>query len=404
MARRRVRNPLVLILALLALATAAAALAAPRPVALDSSFGTGGVVSSGTIMPGFHEAGGIAVTARRDILLASEGIGGVTLARFFPGGDLDSGYAKGVGLVQLPNLTGIGDVVAAEDESAFVLTESTTVTKVGRRGAVATGFGDEGSVQIPALDPRFEALHFRALAALPDGGVLAAGLRFGSPRMVVVRLLADGRPDPGFGEDGLATVPIAGRGSGAFTVAVQANGRIVLGGYALGRPALARLLAGGRPDRSFGGDGVVLAPKRLRGRVTALSLQPHGGILVAGPGIAWRNKGNGVFLLRYGRTGERDPRFGPRGLAARLPRYATPTAMAAIGGRFLLSATGPEASLKLFSRRGRPLDSLEGAPGIPSRQFHGIHAAAQAGKLLFAWTPPHRIGHGEIRLERFLVR
>ncbi len=404
MPRRPIRTPLALLAALLALAAGAGgASAAPRPLMLDPFFGTGGVVSSGTFMPGFHRAGGLAVTARRAILLASSGQGGVTLARFYPDGDLDSGYAAGVGVLRLPSLSAADDVVARSDEGAYLLTEGTTVTRVGPSGLLSEGFGG-GSVYVPGLDPRLASLHFWSLAALPDGGVLVAGIRFGSPRMVVVRLLADGTPDPAFGEAGLATVPIAGRGSGAFEVAVGPDGRIVLGGYAEGRPALARLLADGRPDRGFGADGVVLAPKRLRGRITALSLRPHGGVVVAGPGFAWKHEGSGLFLLRFGRAGGLDRGFGPANLATPLRRYATPTAVALLGGRILVSATGPEPALKLFTRHGRPLRSLTGVPGVPSHQFDGVHAVAQGGKLLFTWTPEHRIGRGEIRLQRFLIR
>lgn len=404
MRRRSTRIALTLLLALTVGVPVGAVAAAKRPVSLDPYFGAGGVVSSGSFMPGFHRAGGIALTASHSILLASSGQGGVTLARFFPDGSLDSGYAAGVGVLGLPGLTAVEDVAARRDEGAYLLSEGTTVTQVTPDGFLAEGFGEGGSVNVPALDPRFASLHFWALATTSDGGVLAAGIRFGSPRMVVVKLLGDGTPDPRFGEDGLATVEIPGRGSGAFEIALQPNGRIVLGGYALGRPALARLLPSGRPDRSFGEDGVVIAPARLRGRVTALSLRPHGGIVVAGPGIAWKHKGNGVFILRYGRHGDLDRGFGPPGLATELRRYATPTAVALIRNRVLISATGPEPALQLYTRRGRPLRSLAGAPGVPSHLFAGIHAVQQGAKLLFTWTPEHRPGRGEIRLERFLVR
>ncbi len=404
MRRRSPRIALALLLALAALAAeAGAAAGAKGPVSLDPYFGTGGVVSGGTFMPGFHRAGGIDVTARRNILLASSGEGGATLARFFPDGSLDSGYAGGVGVLQLPDLGRIRDVAARPDEGAYLLSGGRVVTRVTPDGSPAEGFGTAGSVFVPALDPRFAPLHFSALAATSDGGVLVAGIRFGSPRMVVVRLLENGTPDPSFGDDGLATVAIPGRGSGAFEIAVQPNGRIVLGGYALGRPALARLLANGRPDPSFGKDGVALAPARLRGRVTALSLRPQGGVLAAGPGIAWKHEGNGVFFLRYGKSGRLDRSFGPAGLATRLRRYATPTAVALVGDRVVLAATGPEPALQLYTQRGRPLQSLEGAPGVPSHLFAGIHAAQQGNKLLFTWTPEHHPGKGELRLERFLV-
>jgi len=407
--RMRRRSPRIAFALLLTLAViagqadAGAAAGGKRPASLDPYFGTGGVVSSGTFMPGFHRVGGIALTGGGNILLASSGQGGATLARFFPDGSLDSSYAGGVGVLRLPDLVKVGDVAAGSDEGAYLLSGTQRVTRVTPAGSVVEGFGSDGSAYVPELDPRFGPLHFSALAVASDGDVLLAGIRWGSPRMVVVKLRSDGTPDPAFGDGGLATVAIPGRGSGAFKIAVEPNGKIVLGGYALGRPALARLYADGRPDRSFGTNGVAIAPGRLRGRVTALSLRPHGGIVVAGPGFAWKHKGNGIFFLRYGKGGNLDRRFGPPGLATELRKYATPTAIALVGGRVALSATGPEPALQLYTQRGRPLQSLEGAPGVPSHLFAGIHAAQQGRKLLFTWTPEHRPGKGEIRLERFLV-
>lgn len=407
---RFVRIPLTLALALAlaglaaALAPAPAVAAAGGPFALDPLFGTGGVVSGGTIVPGFHSAGGIAVTRRRNILLAGEGEGGAALARFYPNGDLDSNYAGGVGVLALPRLSGVNDIAASEDEGAFVLSGRTTVTRVTPAGDRGEEFGNDGSVDVPILDPRFASLHFWSLAAQPDGGVLVAGIRFGSPRMVVVRLLADGSLDPGFGDAGLATVDMGPRGAGALRIAELPNGKILLGGYAQNRPALVRLLPDGTPDPSFGRNGRVFGPRRMHGSITALALRPHGGVVVAGQGATASGKTSGVFLLLFGRNGTFDRHFGPPRLVAPLRRYATPTAVVQAGTRFLIAATGPEAAIKAFSRHGRPLRTLEGTPGVPSHLTGGVHAAAQGGKLLFTWTPQHRPGRGEIRLERFTVR
>lgn len=406
MPKRFARIPLAALLALAALATAFTPAAAAGPLSLDPLFGTSGVASGGTTVAGFHRAGGIAVTAHRAILLASEGPSGAAVARFFPDGDLDSAYAGGVGVLYLPRLAGAGvnDVAAGEGEDAFLLSGRTTVTKVTPGGSLGEAFGADGSVDVPALDPRFAALHFWSLAAQPDGGVLVAGISFGTPRMVVVRLLADGSLDPSFGEDGLATVRMGPRGSGARQIAEQPNGRILLAGYAQNRPALVRLLADGSPDPSFGRDGRVFGPRRMHGSVTALSLRPHGGIVVAGTGSTASQRISGIFVLRFGESGAFDRHFGSPNLVVPLRRYATPTAVVPLGHRVLVAATGPEAALKAFSRRGRPLGTLDGVPGIPNHQFGGINAAAQGGKLLFTWTPQHLAGKGEIRLERLLVR
>ena len=194
------------------------------------------------------------------------------------------------------------------------------------------------------------------------------------------------------------------RGSGARQIAEQPNGKILLAGYAQNRPALVRLLADGTPDPGFGRNGRVFGPRRMHGSITALSLRPRGGIVVAGEGATASRRISGIFLLRFGKSGAFDRHFGSPNLVIPLRRYAMPTAVVPLGNRVVVAATGPEASLKPFSKRGRPLAMLDRVPGVPAHQFFGINAAAQGGKLLFTWTPQHHAGKGEIRLERFLVR
>jgi hypothetical protein len=74
---------------------------------------------------------------------------------------------------------------------------------------------------------------------MPDGGVVAVGrtdaagftkLDFG-----VVRYRPDGTPDPGFDGDGIARTDVLGGGDQANAVAVQPDGKIVVGGLRRGR-------------------------------------------------------------------------------------------------------------------------------------------------------------------------
>ena len=90
--------------------------------------------------------------------------------------------------------------------------------------------------------------------------------------------------DPTFGTGG--TAPTPARPAIGRTVAVQPDGRIVLAGVVASTPlgvdlAVVRLLADGTPDPSFGTNGRVVqdmgAPEE---RETALVLQPDGKIVV----------------------------------------------------------------------------------------------------------------------------
>jgi uncharacterized delta-60 repeat protein len=103
----------------------------------------------------------------------------------------------------------------------------------------------------------------------PDGSVLLAGRAEGAGGfdIAVARLLADGSADASFGTGGRVLIPIdllPGGNDGARAIALQDDGRIVLAGDAQREPGgnsaavILRLLPDGSLDTSFGSNGVVL--------------------------------------------------------------------------------------------------------------------------------------------------
>ena len=139
-------------------------------------------------------------------------------------------------------------------------------------GQLDPAFGQGGVVFLEGLtgDPTFLGHDYAsALAPLPDGRVLVAGSfdmgrDLGYSNMALVRLLADGDPDPAFGDDanggtdgpGRTEVQLAGDQDEARALLVQPDGRIVLAGAlepsANSDFAVARFLADGTLDTSFG--------------------------------------------------------------------------------------------------------------------------------------------------------
>src|SRR4051794_32098706 len=103
-----------------------------------------------------------------------------------------------------------------------------------------------------------------------DGKIVAVGTPtspdVGTPAFLVERFNADGSVDTGFGTNGASVSVFSGaEAASANSVAMEANGRIVLGGYVVsgnlqsGNPAdviynfgLARFNANGTPDNHFG--------------------------------------------------------------------------------------------------------------------------------------------------------
>jgi uncharacterized delta-60 repeat protein len=174
-------------------------------------------------------------------------------------------------------------------------------------------FGSGGRVGLLTSE---EEVLVKGVAVQPDSRVVLAGGQDpgeGPSNAIVVRLLANGELDPGFGQNGKVTLTIAG-GSEARAVAVQPDGKIVVAGDA--KPGatydfmIARLNADGSPDGSFGGgDGIQIVPVGSEfDEAEAVAIGPSGHILATGrTALAGSKVGAGVAVLKE--NGEPDPAF-----------------------------------------------------------------------------------------------
>jgi uncharacterized delta-60 repeat protein len=229
---RRITFALVTVVAvsatLLALRPAAAA-----PGDLDPSFGAGGTVETQISTDAFVT--GLAIQADGKIVAGGNAYPGgvVALARYEPNGQLD------------------------------------------------TAFGSGGIVTGPVLG------NVQALALQPDGKILLAGNGSDSNTrrafFSITRYRPDGSPDAAFGSDGL----VRGPDGGADSLALQADGRIVVAGtepedYAF---KLVRLNADGTLDSTFGSNGSVRTLLGYAASASAVVVQPDGRILAAGASV-----------------------------------------------------------------------------------------------------------------------
>jgi len=183
-------------------------------------------------------------------------------------------------------------------------------------GELDTSFAGDGTTWSylpggggPAVDPQDLA---EAVAVDAGGGIVVA-THGAIHAFAIVRYTADGTLDTTFGSNGLAT-PFAGMGGQARAMAIQPDGRIVVGGFAAGSFALARLMADGSFDASFGSGGQVLSDISPGASELAygMALQADGRIVLAGQ--ADGGSGVVVTLARYNTDGSLDATFGAGGL------------------------------------------------------------------------------------------
>lgn len=186
-------------------------------------------------------------------------------------------------------------------------------------------FGD-GGVSLPELGDRFECP--AAVALQPDGRIVVVGGANdgnGDRRISVARVLADGAADPSFGDGGVAAPAFTQerRSRARAAVVVQPDGRIVVAGRAdapeHAHVALARYLPDGTLDPEFGDGGRVrFDGLPFASAASAEALQPDGRLVVVGSIadeiIHEPFRESFLLVLRYLPDGTLDPEFGDGGV------------------------------------------------------------------------------------------
>lgn len=153
-------------------------------------------------------------------------------------------------------------------------------------GTVDASFGSNGSISFP-VGSSDETLY--DLALQPDGKIVGAGgvVMSSDADMVAIRLLPDGGLDSTFGGNGIVVMDFGHGDDVAQGLVVQPDGKIVLGGFAdSGNQlefALLRLLPNGTPDSTFDGDGkATLAIGTSEDIGESLALQSDGKFVMGG--------------------------------------------------------------------------------------------------------------------------
>lgn len=400
-----------LALSLLSIA-ASPALAAAPPLQLDPGFGNQGLVTNPEAPPGFEVVKAMTVAPGRTIYVAAQhGQPGTSvIAHYWRDGELEYSFGSR-GYLTVPGTAPVDALAADNSGRLLVLSRGTTITRVAG-GKIDPSFGEGGSVTTAALGLEGFSLH--CLAALPGGGVVAAGATPGmppqKPQMAVVKLRSDGTLDTSFNGTGVKVVRFGpGVFGGAYQVKVQGDGKLVLGGgFAKRGPALARLLPDGSLDPDFGRGGRALTPPRVRAHITALTVRRDGSILAGAVGATTTRShtNNRALLLRYGPGGRLDRHFGSIVTPESHSDFGVfPNLVMRARRHIFLVSSHQGASIRVFRLNGRPL-SLGAVPGVPenSALFGGIAVAApQDRKLVLAYTPRYSIPR-EVNLARFAVR
>jgi|SRR5581483_4117202 len=252
----------------------------------DPTFGVNGGLTTG-FDDGDAQARAIAVQPDGKIVAVGHAGLRFALTRYLPNGTLEPGFGNG----------------------------GRVVTDFRAPGAGASSPG-ESSECSPASCSGNSAQAF-AVALQPDGKVVAAGgvVTDGFGGFAVARYLPNGELDPGFGDGGKAVTSTGSVDARAFALAIQPDGKLVVGGYTLRASfdfALVRYLPDGRLDPSFG-DGGIVVTDFFDGmdQIRAVAIQPNGKVVAAG--FAIRGGKFQFAMVRVLPNGGLDPSFGDGG-------------------------------------------------------------------------------------------
>ncbi|MEY2407618.1 MAG: hypothetical protein QOF48_288, partial [Verrucomicrobiota bacterium] len=241
--------------------------------ALDATFNPGSGANDGVLALALQSDGKVIAGGA---FTAINGTGRNRIARFNTNGSLDASFNPGSGAdadIDAVAVQPDGKILIGGSFTAVNGTNRSRIARLNSSGGLDTTFNSGAGADGDIL----------AIALQPDGRVVLGG-QFtsinGINRNYIARLTADGSLDTAF-DPGVVNGIGDSSGWGVMAVALQADGKVIVAGEFTGidgrsRNRLARLNADGRLDRTF--DPGLGAGKQ----VYSIALQADGKMIVAG--------------------------------------------------------------------------------------------------------------------------
>lgn len=295
---------------------------------LDLSFDTNGIVTT-DIGNYSNIAYSVAIQVDGKIVIAGKTFGGAdddfALLRYNPNGTFDNTFdTDGIVITQVGSNNDNAYAIALQPDGKILVaghgyggsSGDFALVRYNTTGSLDTTFDTDGMV---LTDIGTNDDYGRALAIQTDGKIVVAGYSSNGSHydIALARYNINGSLDNSFDSDGIVTTDIGNYGDIAYSVAIQADGKIVVAGYTESSIssdfALARYTTTGSLDTSFDVDGIVTTDiGTYVNRAYSLAIQTDGKIVVAG--YTENGISSDFALARYTANGSIDTSFDGDGI------------------------------------------------------------------------------------------
>lgn len=333
-----------------------------QPGRLDSSFGSKGIIKIDSAL-----YFSLAMQGDGKILVAGTANSDFAMARYTPAGIPDKSFSHdGFRITHFISGVATASSIAVQPDGKIIVAGYASING-GQYDFALARYNTDGS-----LDKTFSgngrqvynigtAYTFaQAVAVQSDGRIIVAGYSYasaaGDANFTIARLNTDGSLDNTFSSDGRQTTDFDNNNDYIFSIAIQADGKILAAGYTgdniikgHNNFALARYNEDGRPDSTFGSNGKQTTDFGFGANGYAIAVQGDGKIVVAGRVF---NSTYDFALARYNVDGSPDNSFGDGGKQ-----------ITAIGGEASANAISIQSDGKIiiagrFKKRDAPISAF----------------------------------------------
>jgi uncharacterized delta-60 repeat protein len=282
---------------------------------LDATFGVGGRVTT-DFNNNTDRGYSVAIQQDGKIILGGYAYVGTNwnfaLARYNSDGSLDTNFGIGGRVnTDFSNNTDLGYSLALQTDGKIILggyavvgtsQNNFALARYNSNGSLDTNFGVGGTVTTDFVN-WFDEI--KTIRILLDGKIIVGGYTSVNPlpnNFALARYNSDGSLDTTFGTGGKVITDFANSTDIGFSVAIQTDGKIILGGYAYVSTndnfALARYHENGSLDTTFGSSGRVITDfSNNNDRGYSVALQTDGKIILGGYARVGAN--DNFALARY---------------------------------------------------------------------------------------------------------